>query len=165
MWAIERQEGLGVKPGQKPAILYAYDATNISTMLYNSAQVVSRDQGGCAEKFQVPTIANGKVYVSTQNELDIFGLLGSGSAPNVYLSTPCHTFPARALNTTSPPVKITLTNSGTATLQISSIALTGTNSDRVRADQQVQIHAGRGQELHYRGHVHTLHPPDPRLDM
>ena len=130
VWAIERQEGLGVKPGEKPAILYAYDATNISTMLYNSAQVVARDQGGCAEKFQVPTIANGKVYVSTENELDIFGLLGSGSAPGVYLSTPCHTFPARTLNTTSPPVKITLTNSGTATLQISSIALTGTNSDQ-----------------------------------
>ena len=45
-------------------------------MLYSSAQVATRDQGGCAEKFQVPTIANGKVYVSTKNELDVFGLLG-----------------------------------------------------------------------------------------
>ena len=50
-----------------PAILYAYDATNISTMLYGSAQVPSRDQGGCAEKFQVPTIANGSIPVSHPN--------------------------------------------------------------------------------------------------
>jgi hypothetical protein len=71
VWAIERQEQLNFLPGQEPATLYAYDATNLSTMLYNSAQVATRDRGGCAGKFQVPTIANGKVYMSTQNELDV----------------------------------------------------------------------------------------------
>jgi hypothetical protein len=127
VWAIERLEELSI-PGHLPAILYAYDATNISTMLYSSAQVPSRDQGGCAEKFQVPTIANGKVYVSTKNELDVFGLLGKSSNPNVFLSAPCHVFANQKVNTTSPPYTLRLTNSGSAKLQITGLTITGTNA-------------------------------------
>jgi hypothetical protein len=126
VWAIERLNGFSV--GHLPAILYAYDATNISTTLYSSAQVPSRDQGGCGEKFQVPTIANGKVYVSTQNELDVFGLLGKSSNPNVFLSTPCHIFASQKVNTTSPPYTLQLTNSGSATMQITGLTITGTNA-------------------------------------
>jgi hypothetical protein len=129
VWAIERHEGLGIQHGELPAILFAYDATNVSTMLYSSAQVVARDQGGCASKFQVPTIANGKVYVSTQNELDVFGLLGpASSAPNVFLQRPCDTFLPQAVSTTSPPRNLSLINSGSAPLTITSIAITGTNA-------------------------------------
>ena len=127
VWVIERSEQM-IIPGHLPAILYAYDATNISTMLYSSAQVPSRDQGGCAEKFQVPTIANGKVYVSTQNELDVFGLLGKSSNPNVFLSAPCHVFASQKVNTTSPPYTLKLTNSGSATMQITGLTITGTNT-------------------------------------
>jgi hypothetical protein len=127
VWVIERSEQM-IIPGHLPAILYAYDATNISTMLYSSAQVPSRDQGGCAEKFQVPTIANGKVYVSTQNELDVFGLLGKSPNPNVFLSAPCHYFGNQKVNTTSTPYSVQLTNSGNATMQISGLTITGTNT-------------------------------------
>ena len=110
---------LDAKPGQLPAILYAYDATNVSVMLYNSTQVVERDQGGCANKFQAPTIANGKVYVGTQNELDVFGLLGKSSrAPGVFFSNPCYTFPVEFVGKTSLPKSVTLTNSGMAALEI-----------------------------------------------
>ena len=68
--------------------------------------------------------------MSTQNELDVFGLLISPqlAAPDVFLSSPCRTFPAQAVNTTSPPYDVRLTNSGNAPLKISSIAITGTNS-------------------------------------
>ncbi len=128
VWAIERPYGLDTLLGQKPAILYAYDATNLSTMLYSSAQVPERDQGGCGEKFQVPTIANGKVYVSTQNELDVFGLLGSTQAPNVFLSLPCRDFAPQAVNTTSAPSILRLKNSGSAPLKITGITITGTNA-------------------------------------
>jgi hypothetical protein len=59
-----------------PAILHAYDATNLATEYWNSAQAASnRDQAGNAVKFVPPTIANGKVYVSTRTEVDIYGLL------------------------------------------------------------------------------------------
>jgi hypothetical protein len=59
-----------------PAILRAYDATNISSELYDSTQAGSRDTAGLALKFTVPTIAGGKVFVGTSNELDVYGLLG-----------------------------------------------------------------------------------------
>lgn len=58
------------------AILRAYDATDVSKELYDSAQAGSRDTAGVALKFTVPTIAGGKVFVGTSNELDIYGLLG-----------------------------------------------------------------------------------------
>ena len=59
-----------------PAILRAYDALNISSELYDSTQAASRDTAGIALKFTVPTIAGGKVFVGTSNELDIYGLMG-----------------------------------------------------------------------------------------
>ena len=58
------------------AILRAYDATDVSKELYNSTQAGSRDGAGTALKFTVPTIAGGRVFVGTSNELDIYGLLG-----------------------------------------------------------------------------------------
>jgi hypothetical protein len=75
VWAIERQDSLAKKPGSQPAVLHAYDATNVATELYNSKQAGTRDQAGPATKYQVPTIANGRVYVGTQTELDVYGLI------------------------------------------------------------------------------------------
>jgi PQQ enzyme repeat/Immunoglobulin I-set domain len=59
-----------------PAVLHAYDASNLTHELYNSNQATgARDQFGPGNKFIAPTVAGGKVFVGTTNTLAIFGLL------------------------------------------------------------------------------------------
>jgi hypothetical protein len=75
LWAIDAaQYGLRGSTGTGPAVLHAYDATDLSRELWNSSHSAS-DQAGNAVKFTVPTIANGKVYIGTTSEIDVYGLL------------------------------------------------------------------------------------------
>jgi hypothetical protein len=67
LWAVENSN---------PAVLHAYDATNLATELYNSNQAAnSRDHFGAGNKFMVPIVVNGKVFVGTPNGVAVFGLL------------------------------------------------------------------------------------------
>ncbi len=86
LWAQERQDILSAIANIKPAILYAYDATNVGNMFYNSSQAGTRDQAGSATKFVTPMIANGKVYLGTLFELDVYGLLAGQSATTTTLA-------------------------------------------------------------------------------
>ncbi len=72
LWALDTS-GSNVTP-QLPAVLHALDAQTAAE-LYNSTQAGSRDTPGNAVRFTLPTVANGKVYVGTASELDVYGLL------------------------------------------------------------------------------------------
>ena len=74
VWAIDSSAYGTPCCSNGPAILHAYDASNLATELWSSTQG-SGNTAGTAVKFTVPTIANGKVYVGTRSEIDVFGLL------------------------------------------------------------------------------------------
>jgi hypothetical protein len=63
-----------------PAILTAYNATNIvgvgnaAAEIYNSAQAGTRDSMANGVKFAQPMVANGKVYAGAQFAVTVFGL-------------------------------------------------------------------------------------------
>jgi hypothetical protein len=66
VWAVENSS---------PAVLHAFDATNLQE-LYNSNQAANgRDQFGNGNKFITPMEVNGKVFVGTPSGVAIFGLL------------------------------------------------------------------------------------------
>jgi Putative Ig domain len=86
VWSLDARSFCGTS-GCGPAVLHAYDASNLASELWNSAMLAS-DAAGNAVKFTVPTVANGKVYVGTRGnntggvfgstsvsgELDVYGL-------------------------------------------------------------------------------------------
>ena len=75
LWATRRA------PNNNSAILYALDATMVSNEFYDSTQAANnRDLPGNYIKFTVPIVANGKVYIGTDSEVDVYGLLGQVTA-------------------------------------------------------------------------------------
>ena len=76
IWAIDSSQYGPPKNAGGPAVLHAYDATNLATELWNSTQAANnRGQAGNAVKFTVPTVVNGKVYMGTSNTIEVYGLL------------------------------------------------------------------------------------------
>jgi len=69
VWAVQKNGDTA------PGVLFAYDARNLATQLYNSTQAGSRDTLDYAEKFTPPTIVNGKVFIGSMSQLTIYGLL------------------------------------------------------------------------------------------
>jgi hypothetical protein len=66
VWAVENTS---------PAVLHAYNATNL-TEIYNSNQASNgRDHFGDGNKFITPMIVNGHLFVGTPNGVAVFGLL------------------------------------------------------------------------------------------
>ncbi len=89
LWVLDNSRFCTPESGScGPAVLHAYDATDLAELWNSSLAPGGADNAGNAVKFVVPTIANGKVYVGTRGnnsggtygsssvsgELDVYGL-------------------------------------------------------------------------------------------
>jgi hypothetical protein len=75
VWALNNYTYYNSTP-----VLHAYNAANLGTELYNSAQAANkRDAAAIAIKFTTPTIADGHVYVGGRNAVTAYGLRSNNS--------------------------------------------------------------------------------------
>lgn len=72
LWVLDNG---GYKTGA-PAILHAYDATDVAKQLYVSSPILlDPDSAAGAVKFTVPVVASGRVFVGGQKAVTVYGLL------------------------------------------------------------------------------------------
>ena len=80
VWAVDSGENTFT-----PGVLYAFDAADLSHVLYKSSGSIDEQAAGIAPsgdadtmsigiRFAIPTVYDGKVFVVTHGELNIFGL-------------------------------------------------------------------------------------------
>ncbi len=74
VWATHPLTG-DANQAVRPGILQAFDAADLTKVLWDSQQNAGRDDFGNFGKFAPPTVANGKVYLATfSNQLAVYGL-------------------------------------------------------------------------------------------
>ncbi len=72
VWVLESK---GWRSPDRNAVLFAFDAANVAHELYDSEENSARDRAGLCLRFNIPTVANGRVYVGAKGEVDVYGLL------------------------------------------------------------------------------------------
>jgi hypothetical protein len=99
-----------------PFVLYAWDANDLTTPIYESDTNSARDAGGPANKFSIPLVTNGKVYVAAHGEVDVYGLLNAPIAAAPVIAPNGGTFSVAQnvqLSSTTPSADIYYTLDGT----------------------------------------------------
>jgi hypothetical protein len=78
LWATHPINGDAAASGARvPGIVRAFDAEDVRRELWNSEMIAARDGLGNYPKFNVPTVANGKLYMPTlSNRVVVYGALG-----------------------------------------------------------------------------------------
>ena len=71
-----------------PGVLYAWNANDLTNTIYESDTNSQRDAVGPANKFSIPIVTNGKVYVAAYGEVDVYGLFNGEPAAAAPVITP-----------------------------------------------------------------------------
>jgi hypothetical protein len=108
--------------------LYAFDATNLANMLYNSNQTGTRDVPGAGVKFTAPVVVNGKVYVGSQSQVTAYGIISATPIAALPTFSPAPGSYTAAVNVTlsdpTPSAIIHCTTDGTAPSETSPVCTT-----------------------------------------
>ena len=72
-WAVATKTWNG--PDNRPAVLYAFDASRFGEPIFTSEQNSQRDRAALATRFVFPLVVNGRVYFGTRSEVEVYGLL------------------------------------------------------------------------------------------
>jgi hypothetical protein len=101
-----------------PGVLYAWDANDLTAPIYESDTNSTRDAGGPANKFSIPLVTNGKVYVAANGQVDVYGLFnGEPTAAPPVIAPSGGTFSASQsvqLSSATPSAEIYYTLDGTS---------------------------------------------------
>ena len=125
LWATLASSGDAENNPPVAGELHAFDAANVSNELWNSTINASRDAFGNFAKFVPPLVANGKVYMATwSNQVAVYGLLTYRVSPTLLA------FGAETTNVASAPMAVTVTNTDTVALPVTSIALSGADASQ-----------------------------------
>jgi len=84
VWATTAGSGDAENNPPVPGVLYAFNAGNVATELWNSTLNAARDGFGNFAKFVPPLVANGRVYVATwSDQVAVYGLTTAATDPAV----------------------------------------------------------------------------------
>ena len=101
LWATVVTSGDAENNPPAPGALYAFDAGNVATQLWNSNLNATRDAFGNFAKFVPPLVANGRVYVATwSKQVAVYGLTGATPAPTLASVSPNQGLTAGGLKVT-----------------------------------------------------------------
>lgn len=143
--ANHNQVGTGILWVNAQTTLYAFDASNVATQLWNNSQNSTRDGGFQFTHWVEPIVAQGRVYLPWYSNdtggVAVFGLLPTSPVPDFSLSVAPASQNVVAGNSTTYSVSITPANnfSGTVSLSLQGLppgaigtfnpaSITGTNT-------------------------------------
>ena len=69
-WAVRTDQYTTHGPG----VLYAWNANDLTKTIYESDTNSARDGVGQANRFAIPVVTNGKLYLNAQRQVDVYGL-------------------------------------------------------------------------------------------
>jgi Chitobiase/beta-hexosaminidase C-terminal domain len=116
VWATVSTSGDSNDSPPTPGALYAFDAGNVATALWNSNINAARDAYGSFAKLVPPLVANGRVYVATYSQqVAVYGLIGPPAAAPTFTPAPGTYNSAQSvtLASTTPGASFFYTTNGT----------------------------------------------------